>query len=242
MKTTKQNNLPGAGGKFRRALLTASLVALLAAGCATRSRNRVSQPTSLRYSITNLIGDPFHPEFSLTPMRHRAGCLQQAKQMFARLLTSVLVMASASSRDAEASGEQTDSLHDLPVASTPAGALCTKSDLLQNPSPKQRTKRTSQTTSILAAVAYGNGTFVVGGANGFMLTSPNAVTWTVRSSGTSNPFLGATYGNGIFVAVTAALVGGEIVNGPIFTSPTGVVRTSYPAGWGLLTGMVYLSP
>jgi len=42
--------------------------------------------------------------------------------------------------------------------------------------------------------------------------------------------LGATYGNGIFVAGTAALVGGEIVNGPIFTSPSGVVWTSHPAG------------
>jgi len=143
---TKQSSGRG-GGMFSRALLTASLVVLLAAGGATRSRNRVSQPRSLRYSITNLIGDPFNPEFSLTPMRHRAGCRQQAKEMFARLLTAVLVTASASSQDAEASGEQTDSLHDLPVASTPAGALCAKSHLLQDPSPKQLRLLTPTTDS-----------------------------------------------------------------------------------------------
>ena len=55
---------------------------------------------------------------------------------------------------------------------------------------------------MLYGIAYGNGTFVVVGENGTILTSPDGVTWTIRTSGISTPWLmGITYGNDTFVAV-----------------------------------------
>jgi hypothetical protein len=53
----------------------------------------------------------------------------------------------------------------------------------------------------LYCVTYGNGTFVVVGSGGTILTSSDGVTWTQRTSGTSNRLYGVTYGNGTFVAV-----------------------------------------
>lgn len=53
----------------------------------------------------------------------------------------------------------------------------------------------------LNGVAYGNGTFVVVGDNGVILTSSDGANWTPVTSGTTAFLTAVTYGNGRFVAV-----------------------------------------
>lgn len=63
------------------------------------------------------------------------------------------------------------------------------------------TSQDSGISSPMAAAAFGNGTFVVAGQHGAILTSPDAVEWTIRESGTGEYIVGAAYGNGRFAAV-----------------------------------------
>ncbi len=63
----------------------------------------------------------------------------------------------------------------------------------------------------LSDVTYGNGTFVVVGLGGAILTSPDGMRWTQRASSMFKLLSGVAYGNGTFVAV------GQ--NGTILTSP-----------------------
>ncbi|HET7921267.1 MAG TPA: hypothetical protein VFM15_00775 [Gammaproteobacteria bacterium] len=52
------------------------------------------------------------------------------------------------------------------------------------------------------AMTYGNGTFVIVGYGGLLLTSPDGANWTNRSFTTGQAMMGVTYANGEFVAVT----------------------------------------
>ncbi len=58
-----------------------------------------------------------------------------------------------------------------------------------------------QVRSQLQAVTYGNGTFVVVGENGTILTSQDGMTWTKEVSGITCTLYGVTHGNDMFVAV-----------------------------------------
>jgi len=81
-------------------------------------------------------------------------------------------------------------------------------------------------------ITYGNGTFVVVGQLGTILTSRNGITWTVQASGTSNDLNAVTYENGAFVAV------GE--EDTLITSLDGITwtaRTSGTSAW--LNGVAY---
>lgn len=79
----------------------------------------------------------------------------------------------------------------------------------------------SGTSSSLFKITYANNTFVAVGADGVILTSPDAVTWTRQSSGYSGSLRGITYANGTFVAVGN--------DGVILTSPDAVTWTSQSA-------------
>ena len=71
--------------------------------------------------------------------------------------------------------------------------------------------RSSPTSSQLNGVAYGNGIFVVVGADATILTSPDGAAWTARSLGTRAPMLYcAAYGTGRDVSGQSRYVlGGE---------------------------------
>ena len=62
----------------------------------------------------------------------------------------------------------------------------------RNPSPQGNDLR---------AGTYGNGTFVLVGDAGSVVTSPDATNWTVQVSHVLDNLRGASFGNGIFVAV-----------------------------------------
>lgn len=66
----------------------------------------------------------------------------------------------------------------------------------------------------LQDVAYANGTYIVTGGGGTILTSPDLVTWTPRPSGTNYALQSVAFGRGLFVAV-----GG---GGTLLTSPDGM--------------------
>lgn len=51
------------------------------------------------------------------------------------------------------------------------------------------------------SITYGNGTFVIAGYAGLLLTSPDGANWTDRSFTTGQSMMGITYANGEFVAV-----------------------------------------
>jgi len=83
--------------------------------------------------------------------------------------------------------------------------------------------------TLLAGVAYGNGTFAAVGQFAFILTSPDGVNWVTRVPGHNYDLSGITYGNDTFVAV-----------GPKFnyTSSDGVRwtrRTPKPMGFLTVT-------
>ncbi len=54
-----------------------------------------------------------------------------------------------------------------------------------------RDSTTSKNTglTIIYALVYGNGLYVVGGASGVLATSTDAITWTARTSGTTSTIL-----------------------------------------------------
>src|SRR5262245_4918517 len=71
----------------------------------------------------------------------------------------------------------------------------------RNPLPQGNTLR---------GTTFGNGTFVLVGDAGTLLTSSDGLNWTNRESGTTNALLGATFGDGRFIVVGT--------NGTIITS------------------------
>ncbi len=84
----------------------------------------------------------------------------------------------------------------------------------------------------LKGITYDNGSFVVAGDYGVILTSPDGVTWTERVSGTYDFLYEITYGNGAFVVVGA--------DGIILTSPDGVTWTERVSGtYEDLLGLTY---
>jgi hypothetical protein len=83
---------------------------------------------------------------------------------------------------------------------------------------------TTATSTTWNAVTFGNGTFVIGGTNGNMMTTPDATTFTLRSPGAGVVTNALTFGNGLFVA------GGN--NGVIYTSQDGITWTSRTSGFG----------
>ncbi len=74
----------------------------------------------------------------------------------------------------------------------------------------------------LQEAAYGNGTFVLTGYNGTLLTSADGISWTMRTSGTSYILDSVAFGNGTFVAVGGA--------GTILTSSDGITWTNRTSG------------
>jgi hypothetical protein len=78
----------------------------------------------------------------------------------------------------------------------------------------------SKTTNDLYNVSSPNGFFVATGANGTLLTSPDAVTWTAQSSNTLTALRGTTYGTGSAAGASAHyVVVGDL--GTIVTSTDG---------------------
>jgi probable HAF family extracellular repeat protein len=63
--------------------------------------------------------------------------------------------------------------------------------------------KSSNTTSSLNAVTFGNGLFVAVGDHGAIVTSPNGNVWTPRASGTTDQLPAIAFGNGRFVATRA---------------------------------------
>jgi probable HAF family extracellular repeat protein len=76
--------------------------------------------------------------------------------------------------------------------------------------------RSSNTTSSLNAVTFGNGLFVAVGNNGVIVTSPTGAVWTSRVSGTTDRLPAIAFGSGRFVATRANR---DI---PGLTSPDGI--------------------
>jgi len=83
------------------------------------------------------------------------------------------------------------------------------------------TSRTSGTVQALNAVAYGNGVYVVVGAQDgatcYVASSTNGATWTRRTIEATTTLLGITYANNLFVAIG--------FNDQIYTSPDGITWT-----------------
>jgi hypothetical protein len=72
----------------------------------------------------------------------------------------------------------------------------------------------------LYSVSFPNGTFVATGANGTLLTSPDAINWTGQSSNTQAALRGTTYGTGRAAGASAQyVVVGD--SGTIVTSADG---------------------
>jgi hypothetical protein len=81
-------------------------------------------------------------------------------------------------------------------------------------------------------IAFGAGTFVAVGDNGYVATS-QGVGWTTRLSGSPNPVYGVCYGDGYFVAVGS---GGSITTSPDGTNwssrSSGTTTTLERVAWG----------
>jgi hypothetical protein len=82
--------------------------------------------------------------------------------------------------------------------------------------------RNSGVTNAFNADAYGNGTFVVVGNQGTIVTSADAVAWASQNSGTANDLNSIVFANGLFVAV------GQF--GTIVTSTNGTLWTTRNSG------------
>ena len=81
------------------------------------------------------------------------------------------------------------------------------------------TQQTSNTTKDLRSIAFGNGIFVVIGADNTLFTSTDGATWTERSFGAMvNPVV-VRFINNEFVAIST--------NGGIATSPDGIIWTCW---------------
>lgn len=89
----------------------------------------------------------------------------------------------------------------------------------------ERTSANTNTALILYDIAYGNGVWVVVGANtvgtllgGSIQSSTDGLTWTNRTVANTNKMYGVGYGNGIFIAVGS--------NGALQTSTDGTTWTN----------------
>ena len=76
--------------------------------------------------------------------------------------------------------------------------------------------------STFKSATYGNGLYVYGQQNGYIGTSPDAVTWTEQARPTSTDVLALTYGNGIYV--------GAGLGGTLATSTDGTTWTLRTSG------------
>jgi hypothetical protein len=78
-------------------------------------------------------------------------------------------------------------------------------------------------SSVIGAIAYGNGIFVAVGNSGLITTSTDGVTWTARTAGVAaNNLYYVAYINNLFVAVGGGANGGT---GGITTSTDGITWT-----------------
>jgi hypothetical protein len=91
----------------------------------------------------------------------------------------------------------------------------------------------SGVTANLAAVAFGNSTYVAVGAGGAVTVSTDAVDWRPGQSGTTQNFLSLTFVNNEFVAVTA--------DGSLYTSPNGTSWSRYVVAPGVVAATEYAS-
>ncbi len=73
--------------------------------------------------------------------------------------------------------------------------------ILADDGPFSWIERDSGISNSLAAIAYGNGSFVAVGEFGTILTSSDGRVWSPQSSGTTNLLLAVTCANGLWVAV-----------------------------------------
>ena len=60
-------------------------------------------------------------------------------------------------------------------------------------------------------IAYGNGTYVICGSSGRLITSTDTNTWIARTSGTTSSSIGIVYGNEIYALINSCL---------LYTSPS----------------------
>jgi photosystem II stability/assembly factor-like uncharacterized protein len=87
------------------------------------------------------------------------------------------------------------------------------------------TARTSGTTNTLVGSAYSGSIYVLVGASGTILSSPDGITWTARSSGTTNGLNGVYWSGTEFIAVGAG--------GIMTVSPDGINWTLRNSGTGV---------
>lgn len=81
------------------------------------------------------------------------------------------------------------------------------------------------------AMAYGNGTYVIVGYGGLVLTSQDGTNWTNRTFTTGQAMMGITYANNEFVAITN--------DGHSLVSTDGINWTSYPMDYSYMNGVSY---
>ena len=75
--------------------------------------------------------------------------------------------------------------------------------------------------SLVTALAFGKGLFVVGHADGSVWTSPDSAAWTLRDTGAASAVLGLAFGNGVFVLIGNENDGNQFT-GRILTSNDGI--------------------
>ena len=83
------------------------------------------------------------------------------------------------------------------------------------------------------SVYYGNGTWLMGGANGSIFTSTDGITWTYRTSGTSNTILSVYYANNTY------LYGGDNVLATSTDAVTWAVRNANATGALRISSLAY---
>lgn len=59
-------------------------------------------------------------------------------------------------------------------------------------------------------IAYGNGTYVICGSSGRLITSTDTNTWILRTSGTTSGSIGIVYGNGIYALINSSQTSARI--------------------------------
>ena len=84
----------------------------------------------------------------------------------------------------------------------------------------------SASASSISALAFGAGTFVISGGNGYLASSTNGVTWTTRTSGTTNNLNDVEYLNGAFYAAGDATTLLKSTDGSTWTPVTVSVGTA----------------
>jgi hypothetical protein len=77
--------------------------------------------------------------------------------------------------------------------------------------PGWATEYTMLTGTPPYCILYANGLWLIGGASGTILTSPDGETWTPQTSGVTGAIRAMAYGAGVYVAVGN---GGEIISSP----------------------------